>query len=143
MEMAGVYMVFLALWDKLSKHDDDARARGWNGPGALTEVTSGGTVGPFFYDNGYALEATCLGEVFEVLNIAQPADYRRRSLSVGDVVVDPSGATWVCQPCGWGRLEPKNEWDPRGDFARATSNFAGDLRAACKDRNVRMETELG
>lgn len=145
MEIAGVYIVFLALWEKLAAHDRSMdRLRGEDRPSdvpsALCQVqTLGQTVGSMFYDQGYKLQASSLGEVFETLNIAHPEDYRRRSLSVGDVVVDPTGTPWVCQMAGWKRVVPRSEFSPANDFAAAATQFDGDLEAAARQRREALE----
>ncbi|NIT77331.1 MAG: hypothetical protein GWN58_23030 [Anaerolineae bacterium] len=88
------YCVFTADWDALRALDDNRDT--------LVAVTwHGKTVDPKFYDDGFWLEADCLGAVFERLNLDPPASWQRRSLSVGDVVVDPEGKAHVCCPVGW------------------------------------------
>jgi hypothetical protein len=145
MELAGVYIVFLALWDKLAAHDrsmDKLRDGAPSDvPSALCQVqTLGQTVGSMFYEQqGYKLQAGSLGEVFETLNIAHPDDYRRRSLSVGDVVVDPHGTPWVCQMAGWKKVVPRSSYSPANDFAVAATKFEGDLEAASCERRAALE----
>jgi hypothetical protein len=75
-------------------------------------------VGFFGYKQGHALELAYTGEVeaisdsdalnqlFETFNINHPANYRNRSMSVGDAVVlidesQPLSRTYVCEPVGW------------------------------------------
>lgn len=50
----------------------------------------------------YDLNAVDLDDVFFILNMKHPADYRNRSLSVGDVVVDRDAAkAYICLSVGW------------------------------------------
>ena len=44
-------------------------------------------------------------ETFRILNIAHPADYNERSLSVGDVVTIRRRRSYRCDWLGWQRLE--------------------------------------
>lgn len=46
-----------------------------------------------------------LDETFRILNIAHPADYNERSLSVGDVVTIRRRRSYRCDWLGWKRLE--------------------------------------
>ncbi len=52
----------------------------------------------------YKLEADSVEDVFYKLNIDHPADYKLRSMSVGDLVVDPEGVAWICASFGWKKL---------------------------------------
>jgi hypothetical protein len=122
--LAGIYLVFLALWDKLLANDEAYRSAGYEGPSEHLRVTLyGEAASTGFYDNAYKLEATCVGEVFEILNIRHPEDYRRRSLSVGDIVVDPNGDAWIVKGMGWEKLQDTNL------FSKAAREHDGDLRA--------------
>lgn len=50
----------------------------------------------------YELPATDAAEVFNILNYDHPANYRQRSLSVGDVVIDlTTKERWIVAPRGW------------------------------------------
>jgi hypothetical protein len=50
----------------------------------------------------YQLQAENLGQVFEILNIDHPADYRFRSLSVGDFIKDvETNEEWIVSPVGF------------------------------------------
>ena len=42
-----------------------------------------------------------LEEVFQVLNVDRPEDYKERSLSVGDVVTIAESCSYVCDWTGW------------------------------------------
>jgi len=96
------YTVHLADYDKLRALDDNRDT--------LWDVTAhGNAVSRDLYMDPYVLEAKGIEDVFEILNIRHPADYRRRSLSVGDVVVDESGDAWICKGTGWKLVR---DWDP-------------------------------
>jgi hypothetical protein len=51
--------------------------------------------------------------VFHIFNVNHPADYRHRSLSVGDVVRVDSNRSYICAPIGWQAthftLQPRSE----------------------------------
>lgn len=51
--------------------------------------------------------------VFHTFNVNHPADYRHRSLSVGDVVTVDSKRSYICAPAGWQAtnvtLQPRSE----------------------------------
>jgi hypothetical protein len=96
------YTVHLADWDKMRALKDN-RETLWN------VTTKGEVMARDLYMEPYTLEAKGINEVFEILNIRHPADYRRRSMSVSDVVVDESGDAWVCRGTGW---KPVRNWDP-------------------------------
>lgn len=55
-------------------------------------------------DNDKWTDAEILEWVFTLLNIDHPADYKRRSLSTGDIV-GLDGRYYACQPLGWARIE--------------------------------------
>lgn len=96
------YTVFLADYDKLRDLDDNRDT--------LWDVTArGNVVDRDLYMAPYVLEAKGVEDVFRILNIQHPEDYRRRSLCVGDVVVDESGDAWVCKGAGWKLVR---DWDP-------------------------------
>jgi hypothetical protein len=72
----------------------------------------GRNVGFSGYHQSHALQLAYSGEVesidtaalerlFEQFNIDHPADYRNRSMSVGDVVVFDSTRAWSCEKWGW------------------------------------------
>jgi hypothetical protein len=124
----GIYVAFLANWDKLRALSPDRSD--------LFRVTMDGeTVGTPYYLDGYALQASCVGEVFQILNMNHPADYRQRSLCVGDVVVDPTGRVWVVQGMGWKELDTQTY--PGSDFQTA-AKLGGSLQQA---RANRIESE--
>jgi hypothetical protein len=63
-----------------------------------------GTTVPAWHQT-YDLEASSLGEVFEILNIAHPADYKLRSLSVGDIVFNIDTAEeFLVAPVGFKKI---------------------------------------
>jgi len=88
------YCVFTADWDSL-RAMDDGRDKLWS------VMSEGETVEAEFYEDGFWLEADSVGDVFYKLNMDPPMGWRRRSMSVGDVVVDPEGNAKVCRPVGW------------------------------------------
>jgi hypothetical protein len=51
-----------------------------------------------------ATDTGLLEEVFRVLNVDHPGDYKERSLSVGDVVTIAESRSYVCDLTGWIRL---------------------------------------
>jgi len=77
----------------------------------------GRLLGFFGYQPGQALELAYTGEVatpimlkaceilFEQFNINHPADYRNRSMSVGDVIVFAGNAAFACDPIGFSQIE--------------------------------------
>lgn len=95
--VVGIYRVLLVDWDLLRELGDNRDTLWSVQNGNLTELPH--------YLSPYKLQATSLGEVFEVLNIRQPENFRlkpgARSLSVGDVVIDPDERVWICRPVGW------------------------------------------
>lgn len=101
------YMIYLADWDKLRALNDDRQT--------LWDVTTKGKTldDRSLYMEPYKLEASSIKEAYEILNIRHPDQWRneqRRSLSVGDVVVDESGEAWVCRSVGWKRVR---DWEPK------------------------------
>lgn len=52
----------------------------------------------------YQIEAKDRNELFEILNIRHPANYRDRSFSVGDIAIENDDRAWVCLPIGWKQL---------------------------------------
>lgn len=64
-----------ARWD-ISEHNDDKRIK------AIASALAKGQVEIF------DLEAQDYNDVYRILNVAHPADYKLRSLSVGDVIMD-------------------------------------------------------
>ena len=126
----GVYTVFLANWDKL-------RALSADRSDLCRVMMDGETVGTPYYFDGYSLQASCVGEVFQILNMDHPADYRQRSLSVGDVVVDPTGRVWVVQGMGWKELDTQTY--PGSDF-QAAAKLGGSLKSARANR-IEIESE--
>ena len=90
----ATYHVYIVDWD-LVRIIDPSRE-------LLFNITRKGKVADKrLYHRPYKLEADNLEHVFEILNIAHPRDYNRRSLSNGDIVVDETGTAWVCLPIGW------------------------------------------
>jgi hypothetical protein len=70
------------------------------------------------YDIVYTLEIEAknheyaLAEMFRIFNSHHPADYRNRSMSVGDVVViatDTYRDAYLCDVVGWKRIENYEE----------------------------------
>jgi len=125
-QLIGLYCIFLANLDKLRDLDDNRDT--------LCDVTwDGCVVGTAFYDNAYRMEAAGLEDVFERLNMNHPADYQRRSLSVGDVVVAPDGTAYVCKPCGW------QSFPATRSFTRCAQEFGGDWKATRAARVAEMK----
>ena len=46
-------------------------------------------------------ERGACNRLFETFNIGHPADYRNRSMSVGDVIVLNNKTAYACAPVGW------------------------------------------
>lgn len=146
--LAGIYLVFLALWDKLMENDERHRSAGYEGPSEHLRVTLyGEAASTGFYDNAYKLEATSVGEVFEILNIRHPEDYKRRSLSVGDIVVDPNGDAWIVKGMGWEKLHDRNLFSVAarqndGDLRKMWEEHTAPLRARMAARRAEMRARL-
>jgi hypothetical protein len=64
-----------------------------------------------------ASDEDVLEMVFHTFNVNHPADYRHRSLSVGDVVTVDSNRSYICAPIGWQAtsvtLQSRSEDDQR------------------------------
>lgn len=103
------YVVSLLKWSRTGRDEDKVMDQRMGlGEGVLR-------CGSGYYEDEYSLEVEDYGderrgveEVYYVLNMSHPADYRRRSLSVGDLVLTPSGAMMLCCGCGW--RDVTSEW---------------------------------
>lgn len=74
------YTVILPRWHEMAGEERDVVMDGEAPPEAYRVILQAGTF------DAYHLEAGGPDEVFEILNIAHPADYKFRSLSVGDLI---------------------------------------------------------
>ena len=76
--------------------------------------------------SSYTVAANDLEQLFQLLNVARPDDYRLRNLSVGDVVLDlDARKAHLCAPVGW--------IDVTREFRDAVEEdpFIWDTTAAC------------
>lgn len=88
------FKVFIADWDKM-------RALGDNRDTLWASQHNGFVFGAEMYLDPYVIEADSKEHAYEILNLRHPEDYRRRSMSIGDVIVDESGKAFVCRREGW------------------------------------------
>ena len=91
------FRVFIADWDKMRSLDDN-RDTLW------ASQHNGFVFGEDLYLDPYVLEAESIEDAYRILNIGHPEDYQRRSMSVGDVIVDDSNQAWVCKREGWRKV---------------------------------------
>lgn len=98
-------MAYKSFWFRNEERDSEGRSIGFSGyrPGHKMVLA---------YPKPIELDcdepSAAFEEMFRIFNIDHPADYRNRSMSVGDVCVLFTSAAWMAARCasvGWERID--------------------------------------